>query len=265
MTASYLLPRAIFNAKFYSNVLHLWFDGLPATATGPSPEIASRWFSKDPIFDAACKNECSVALDALAPGKIHFPTTEAPFQDGLDRHSIAKPLVQELEGKSGDEWVDTALALVLLLDQMPRNIFRDRQALIYTHYDRLARAFVGSTLETLESTSQTTSLLQHMLAQSSMLKSPARRIWFYLPLMHSESTADHDLFLSCATQMRADIDQHDESALGFAKSIDSFEQMHRDILDRFGRYPHRNEMIGRETTAEEQTWLDGGGQRFGSA
>ena len=144
---------------------------------------------------------------------------------------------------------EAALGLMLLLDQMPRNVFRTQQSLIYTHYDRISRAVAyaiyASSLDTC----------------SRYKSSPPYRMWFYLPLMHSEAMADHDLMQEKLEDMEKEGDDEAKEYLGTLKA---FEGRHRVILERFGRYPHRNGVLGREATEEERRWLEEGGDTFGA-
>ncbi len=129
------------------------------------------------------------------------------------------------------EWLsepDGALALILLLDQFPRNIFRG-----------LARAFAADPAA-LAAASQAIAR-----GFDQAFEVPLRR-FFYLPAMHSETLADQDFCLEKCTACA------DEEGVKFA-------QIHRDIIARFGRFPHRNALLGRRTTPEEQAFLDAGG------
>lgn len=128
-----------------------------------------------------------------------------------------------------DDWMDTAegaLALMILLDQYPRNSFRgtahqfatDGLALSFAR-DAVARGY----LEAFE---------------------PDLRQFLLMPNMHSEALADQDALLPLCADM--------------AETL-KFAHIHRDIIVRFGRFPHRNAVLGRATTAEEQAFLDQGG------
>jgi uncharacterized protein (DUF924 family) len=121
---------------------------------------------------------------------------------------------------------DGALALALVLDQFPRNMFRgDSRA--YSS-DAQAREVTG-----------------RAIARGADVRvDPALQEFLYMPLMHSEHLADQ---LRCVELFRDNADQ-----LRYA-------ELHADIIRRFGRFPHRNRMLGRTTTPEEQAFLDGGG------
>ena len=126
-----------------------------------------------------------------------------------------------------DSWVESpegALALILLCDQFPRNCFR-----------RSARAFCGD--------EKARWAAREALARFYPVSfSRDVRLFFYMPFQHSEELADQEL--ACALF----------SALGGEDSA-KYAIEHRDIVARFGRFPHRNEVLGRETTADEIDYL----------
>ncbi len=127
-------------------------------------------------------------------------------------------------------WLATpegALSLILLLDQYPRNAFRGTPHMYET--DTLARIVTDAALA-----------LSHDRAID-----PALRGFFYLPFGHSEHLADQDRSVQlCA---------------GLAEPAPSHSRRHRDIIALFGRFPHRNAILGRATTPEEENWLADGG------
>lgn len=129
-----------------------------------------------------------------------------------------------------DRWMEnaeSALALVLLLDQLPRNCFRGSAHMYATDplALRFALAAIGKGYDR---------KVDHEL-----------RLFFYLPLSHSEDLAMQER----AVELN---EAYDPEKLEHALE-------HRDIVKRFGRFPHRNRMLGRETTPEEQKFLDDGG------
>lgn len=129
-----------------------------------------------------------------------------------------------------DAWVATAegaLALLLLLDQYPRNSFRGTGHMYAT--DPLARMFCRQALD---------AGLDRQVPQDL-------RLFFYLPLSHSEHLPDQERALAL------------NRALG--EPFASHAQGHLDIVARFGRFPHRNAMLGRATTVAEQAFLAEGG------
>jgi len=123
---------------------------------------------------------------------------------------------------------DGALALVIVLDQFPRNMFR-QDALTYAS-DTLAREAARRAIG----------------RGADQRVDPLLREFFYLPFMHSEHLADQE---HCVALFRK-VDGSENL---------SYAEQHADIIRRFGRFPHRNRVLGRATTAEEQAFLDDGG------
>lgn len=132
------------------------------------------------------------------------------------------------------EWRKTAegrLAEVLILDQFSRHIYRDQP-----------QAFVMD--------SMALALAQEAISLKLDLElSPIKRSFLYLPLMHSESRKIHEIAVKLYT------------ALGLKNNLE-FELKHKKIIDRFGRYPHRNAILGRSSTEEELAFLQEEDSRF---
>jgi uncharacterized protein (DUF924 family) len=130
-----------------------------------------------------------------------------------------------------DAWSDTAegaLALLILLDQFPRNLYRGSGHAFAT--DGKARAVARAAAE----------------AGFPHAVEPELRQFFLLPFAHSEDLADQDFGHALASEF------DNPELLKWAR-------VHRDVVVRFGRFPHRNACLGRETTAPEQAFLDEGG------
>lgn len=131
-------------------------------------------------------------------------------------------------------WRSTAagrLAEIVVLDQFSRNVYRDTPA-----------AFAQDALALV--------LAQELVASGQALAlPPAQRAFAYLPYMHSESLAIHDQALALFAQP------------GLEYNL-AFEQRHRAIIERFGRYPHRNAVLGRESTPAERAFLLEPGSSF---
>jgi uncharacterized protein (DUF924 family) len=123
---------------------------------------------------------------------------------------------------------DGALALVIVLDQFPRNMFRGSARCFAT--DALARAAAERAIA---------GGFDHKVAMPG-------RAFFYLPFEHSENLADQERAVALMRET-GDADQL------------KWAELHADIIRRFGRFPHRNAVLGRATTPEEQAFLDGGG------
>jgi len=122
----------------------------------------------------------------------------------------------------------SALALCITLDQLPRNMFRGNPRAFAA--DRLARAVAGRAIA----------------RGFDNAVDPALRSFFYLPFMHSENLADQE---RCVALYRRTGNSDDRR----------YAELHAGIIRRFGRFPHRNAIVGRTTTPEEQAYLDGGG------
>ncbi|MDB5824938.1 MAG: hypothetical protein JWR21_3642 [Herminiimonas sp.] len=123
------------------------------------------------------------------------------------------------------------LAEILVLDQFSRNMFRDSAA-----------AFASDPLALV--------LAQFAIESGALNQLPAREAGFMLmPIMHSESLVVHEAFASYFTLP------------GLSGTLD-YENKHVDILRRFGRYPHRNALLGRASTEDEVAFLQGPGSRF---
>ena len=162
-------------------------------------------------------------------GRERWYTQDATFDDDLRRRFFGlwrKAAAGELASWETSD--DGALALVIILDQFPRNMFRDD---IRTYSsDALARE-----------------VATRAIARGADQRIEAALLEFlYMPFMHSEHLADQQ---RCVELFRntGNIDN-----LGYA-------QDHADIIRRFGRFPHRNNVLGRTTTPEEQAFLDSGG------
>ena len=159
-----------------------------------------RWFAKDDAFDDEIRDRFLTTHEAAADGKLSAWEANA----------------------------DGALALLILLDQFPRNMFRGSARAFAT--DPLARAVTAG------------ALVRGFDAQVD----PTMRGFFYLPFEHAEDIADQERGLALY------------KASGDADGL-KWAELHADIIRRFGRFPHRNAVLGRQTTPEEQAFLDSGG------
>lgn len=159
-----------------------------------------RWFAKNDAFDAELRERF---LDE------HFAAARR------DRESL-------LDTPNG------ALALILLLDQVPRNVFRNSAHAFAA--DPLAREYAEHAVK----------------AGFDHKVDPALRIFFYMPFEHSEAIADQDRAVALI------------EAMGDANYL-KYANAHRDVIVRFGRFPHRNRSLARTNTPEEQSCLDAGG------
>lgn len=134
------------------------------------------------------------------------------------------------------------LALIILLDQFTRNIYRGLGAAF--RYDSMALAMCKRGLA---------------LDQDLQL-TPIERVFFYMPLEHSEALEDQEEAVFRFDRLRQSV-----TPLHYAQ-FDHFYRYavsHLDVIKRFGRFPHRNAVLGRLSTQDELSWLHHGGQRFG--
>ena len=154
------------------------------------------------------------------------------------------PLVQAAAFGKHDDWAATPrgqLTLILLFDQFPRNMHRGSPRAFA--YDGLARALA----------------LEGIASGANTKLRPIERVFCYLPLEHSENPAHQN---QCVALYQALADGvapalHDT----FAGYVD-FAERHRDIIRRFGRFPHRNAVLGRASTPEENEFLQQPGSSF---
>lgn len=178
-----------------------------------------------------------------APGTEQFGRardfwfTKSAATDGLIRDRFGPAVEAALRGELR-HWADGdargALALVLLLDQFTRNIHRDS-----------ARAFAGD--------DAALAVARRLVADGRHLQlSPVERWFAYLPYEHSERLEDQRESLRLFGRLAQE---------GLGEPL-VWAQKHHDVIARFGRYPHRNELLGRESTAEEIEFLRQPGARF---
>ncbi|KPN89147.1 DUF924 family protein [Pseudomonas nunensis] len=188
-----------------------------------------------------------------------FGSAEAPNDVAADREKLwfGKHDSQDLEARErfGD-WVEQALAggltdwaqrpegwlaLVLLLDQLPRMIFRDTPKSFSG--DLRAQALVA----------------QGIAADFDRQLKPIQRVFIYLVFEHCENLAVQN---EAVSRFIALVDEQPEGDRAvFADNLD-YAERHQKVIARFGRFPHRNGVLGRESTAEEIEFLNGPGSRF---
>ncbi|MCB1845776.1 MAG: DUF924 domain-containing protein, partial [Halioglobus sp.] len=188
-------------------VLAFWFQQRELSA----PQIDARmdtWFGEDPVFDHEIEKDFSDDIERASNGKLS--------------HWAEKP-----KGR---------LALILLLDQFRRNIYRST-----------AKAF------------DMDKVALKLGVEGAMRKmdkdlSPIERVFFYMPLQHAESrrvqTKSVDIYRRLAKSVSATYRETFETILQFA-------ELHHDIVAQYGRFPHRNKLLGRQNTDEEAEYLSG--------
>jgi len=196
----------------WQDLLHWWF-GQGTSATEIAAEKQRLWFGYRPQQDAEARERFGALVEQALNGDLQ-DWAELP------------------EG-----W----LALVLLLDQLPRMIHRDTP-----------RAFAGD--------ERAQQLVRDGLAHGGdMLLSPIQRVFIYLVLEHAENLAVQDLAVAHFTALR-DIAAEHKQAL-FRDFLD-YAERHREVISRFGRFPHRNAILGRDSSDAEQSFLQQPGSSF---
>jgi uncharacterized protein (DUF924 family) len=192
--------------------------------------IYDYWFGENPPADR---------VDFSRVG-FWMEQSDATDNDIRDRfgHLIAEAAKQEwpVEELSREE----GMALVVLFDQFPRNIFRSTGEQFA--YDETAR-----------------DITRRLLVRGLDSFTKSERFFLALPFQHHEDPADQDyaVFLAVQEAVNAPEDQKD----GLRRAVD-FATKHRDLIRKFGRYPHRNAVLGRESTPEELAFLKEHGRGF---
>lgn len=174
----------------YNKILDFWFEEL-------SP---SDWFKKNEELDMKIKDKF---LEIYEKGK------EKQLESWLE-----KP--------------DSSLALIILLDQFPRNMFRDTKQMFQT--DSLALEYSKDSIK-----------------KNFDKEIEKGKAFFYMPLMHSENLEDQKECLKIFEELSKEDNSYRENV--------KFAKMHLDIIERFGRFPHRNKTLNRESTKEEIEFL----------
>ena len=196
----------------WSGLISAWFDDTivnPDSVPGRMPW----WFGPDAERDTALAGQFSGLLEECAAGK-HYEWLEHP------------------EGR---------LAVIIALDQLPRNLFRGTPRAFandaYTAALCLAAALTGQDREL----------------------APIQRAFLYMPLQHFEDLAGQEAGVALYEQLANDTPEWPQFRQGFLP----FARQHRDIIARFGRFPHRNRTLGRSNTPDEEDYLQAGAPTFG--
>ena len=155
------------------------------------------------------------------------------------------PTLAALAGGMAYEWAVASprgrLAAIIALDQFPRNIFRDTPAAFELDHRALDLAMHG------------------VLLAEDMDMRPVERQFFYLPLEHSERLNHQEL---CAKAFTGALASAPDPFKPLMENALDYAKQHRDVIARFGRFPHRNKILGRTNTAEEAAYLAQPGSGF---
>jgi uncharacterized protein (DUF924 family) len=194
-------------------IIAFWFKEQQLSA----PQIDRRmdvWFGEDAMFDQQVIGE---------------------FADDVERAS---------EGEL-DHWADEPrgrLALILLLDQFRRNIYRNT-----------ARAYAKDKLAL-------KLCVEGAMARKDQSLTPIQRAFFYMPLQHAESAKVQKRSVMLFNKLADAVSPTYRETFA---TIAQFAELHHDIIEQFGRFPHRNKVLGRENTREEDEYLAGDSPDFG--
>ena len=185
--------------------------------------------------------EASASPDAAGEKhKLWFGKSKETDAEIRERFGALLETLSDLP--SAEDWASRGprerLAVIIVLDQFSRNLFRGEARAF--HQDDLALLLCKDGIA---------------LGQDKGL-SEAERIFFYLPLEHSEAPEDQVASVAKFAELAAD---SREGFRGLTESTLKYAHAHKDVIDRFGRFPHRNAALGRESTDEEKEWLAEGG------
>jgi uncharacterized protein (DUF924 family) len=200
-------------------------------------KVRDFWFGKTPLSPEQLPRRMKLWFGDVAED------TQRQVDDAL-RVRFA-PLVERAVSGELAQWADgprRRLSLILLLDQFPRNIHRGT-----------AKAFAGD-----EQALQLALTGMQSVADAAL--NPVERIFFYMPLQHAEVLEVQEESVAAYKRLLAEAPA---DVRGIFEGCVTFAEQHRDVIRRFGRFPHRNAVVGRATTAEEQSWLVEGGAAFG--
>lgn len=196
-------------------ILSFWFMEQELSA----PQIDRRmdtWFGTDEVFDHECKKEFSGDVDRASEGKL-------------------------------DHWADDPLgrlALILLLDQFRRNIYRNTADAFAMDKAALKLCVEGA------------------MEKKDKGLTPIQRAFFYMPLQHVESRKVQAKGVELYKRLAEAVSPTYRETF---ETIAQFAELHHDIVQQFGRFPHRNKLLNRENTPEEDEYLAGDAPDFGQS
>jgi uncharacterized protein (DUF924 family) len=194
-------------------VLTFWYGQWPFDQQAADQKKPT-WFQSSPSLDQEIQNQFELEIEHLLKPPCSSPQLVLP------------------------EELDKALAIILLLDQFTRNIYRGNE-----------KAFAGDNIAL--------DLCKQLIDKKQVEHLPMEVAAFAcMPLQHSE---DADIQLLSIKTFDFIHKLHGEKAKGYA----DFARIHKKIIDEFGRYPHRNQALGRVSTDAEQKYLEADGHRFG--
>jgi len=194
-------------------VLGFWFKEQELSA----PQIDGRmdiWFGEDPVFDKEIAREFADDVQLASEGKLD--------------HWAHKPMGR--------------LALIILLDQFRRNIYRNKAEAFAMDKAALKLCVEGA------------------MEKKDKGLTPIQRVFFYMPLQHSESRKVQEKSCQIYNKLAGAVSATYKETF---ETIAQFAELHADIVRRFGRFPHRNTILKRKNSPEEDEYLSGDAPTFG--
>ena len=208
--------------------------------------------------DATITDDDQLRIDAILSFWFMEKELNAPQLDGrMDLwfgedaafdQEVAKTFADDVENASGgqlDHWGHEPrgrLALILLLDQFRRNIYRNTQEAFAKDQAALKLCIEGA------------------IEKKDKGLSPIQRVFFYMPLQHAESRKAQKKSREIYGRLPGVVSPTYKETF---ETIYQFAELHADIIEQFGRFPHRNKMLNRDNTAEENEYLEGDAPTFG--
>lgn len=210
-------------------ILDFWFgtldDDTPLDrAQEPFRRFFMRWYGKLPAVDREVRDRFEPALLAVTRSDDTWRRAEEDF--------AVEPL--------------GLLALLVLVDQMPRNMYRGTREMY--RFDERGHELCRRVLDSYESWEVAPKLVQ--------------RLFCYVPLLHVEELAAQERAVQLFERLRLDSQDRSEPTRAFFSMAKDSAERHLDAIERFGRFPHRNEILGRPTRPEELVYLLGGEGNF---
>ena len=194
-------------------ILSFWFKEQALSA----PQIDQRmdtWFGANAAFDHQIQTEFSVDIDNASAGQLNHWATDP-------------------RGR---------LALILLIDQFRRNVYRNTAQAF--EMDKIALKLC----------------VEGAMEKTDASLAPIERVFFYMPLQHSESAKVQAKACELFNKLAEAVSPTFQETFN---TVAQFAELHRDIIDQFGRFPHRNKILGRKNTPEEDEYLTVDGPDFG--
>ena len=200
-----------------ASILHFWFEGVTdGTLINKAAMPFRKWFAKNEKFDQQIRERFGGDLEAARDGKY----------------------------RSWENSAHGRLALIILYDQFPRNMFRNSPKMF--EYDSSALALALKTIR------------YGWDAQLSLIE----RTFLYMPLMHSEDLKVQKMSLEYFSKLILEAKERFSQNVPYYEYSFSFAKRHHDIIEKFGCFPHRNSTLGRVSTPEEIQFLTKSGSTF---